>query len=257
MKARIFAAVGRGPNGPGDGGARHDPPAEPPKHDDCGHKPDSKCDGDQIVVSELPVGHPRCPAGGVAIVIVRNSEHVKEFGEDRERERFVSATAPTASPDRLARLDRLAIMVSPVSPANPARTWASRAIPASPACLVILVSPASPASPDRRAGCVSPRRVSALILPNRLGSCLPDGGRVRVRINRGTQVGACVARTQRAVFRARAGAAPMRRLPDHGHGAGWPATGETHMDRPRRTGSKSSRSATRAPARRGRRIRTA
>ena len=88
MKASILAVVALGLLLPAATALADDPPAEPPKHDECGHKPDSKCAGDQIIVRELPVGHPRCPAGGIAILIVRNSDHVKSFGEDRDRERF-------------------------------------------------------------------------------------------------------------------------------------------------------------------------
>ena len=174
-----------------------DPPAEPPKHDDCGHKPDSKCDGDEIIVRELPVGNARCPAGGIAILIRRNSEHVKEFGEDRDRERFFicnGCPARTASPDPQVPLGLLVSLASPESP----EILASLARLVSLDLLAILVNPVSPVIPESpesparpaRPSCVNLRRVSALILPNRARrqTPFPTSGRVRVRINRQTQV---------------------------------------------------------------------
>ena len=99
MKARIIAAAVVALFATSAVALADDPPApEPPKHDDCGHKPDSKCGGDEIVVRELPVGSRQCPAGGIAILIRRQAEHVKEFGEDRDRERFIICNGEDGEP---------------------------------------------------------------------------------------------------------------------------------------------------------------
>ena len=108
---------------PASAAATDPEPPDKPKHDDCGHKPDSKCDGDEIIVRELPVGNARCPAGGVAILIRRNAEHVKEFGEDRNRERFFVCNGEPGEPGPPGPPGPPG---DPGEPGEPGRAWRRR-----------------------------------------------------------------------------------------------------------------------------------
>ena len=175
-----------------------DPPADPPKHDDCGHKPDAKCDGDQIIVRELPVGSARCPAGGIAILIRRNAEHVKEFSEDRDRERFFICNGVDGEPGPPGPPGPPGEPGEPGEPGDPGEPGApgEPGPPGDPGEPGLPGDPGEPGEPgfdnggDGAPACVNLRRVSALILPNRARrqTPFPRSGRVRVRINRQTQV---------------------------------------------------------------------
>ena len=189
--ARVFAVAGVALFATSATALAGDPPAsEPPKHDECGHKPDSRCAGDRIVVRELPVGNARCPAGGIAILIVRERDHVEAFGEDRERERFVICNGVDGEP-------------GPPGPPGPPGEDGEPGAPGEPGEPGEPGPPGDPGEPGERGetgepgepgqsapACVNARRVSALILPNRARrqTPFPRSGRVRVRINRQTQV---------------------------------------------------------------------